>query len=284
MRPWNPLAKAHSKKQVWDNRSLVELAAWLACHAPQFLEQFDAIPGESLQGYWQASRRRWECWMRTLKAYPSVAEHATAADWVGLWNHMRAVAAEVLATEPLTRLWGAMLVAGATSRGTDATAPIAHCVLSNHTAVVDYVLNLLDHAPHVPPAEAAELKHLHFHSRRWSDLLLASLIDHGEVEPFAVDAQRSAEFYASYFNSPTEPEVFWRLFATSVRLFFRRYALQEAASTDENRDIVHCILACLPQELLRTDRPQPEPAGLNVKPHARSTRLSNRRGRLDGLV
>jgi hypothetical protein len=278
MTSWNSLnwTKALSSKKAWENRSLVEFAAWLSCHSAAFLEQFDAVPEASLQGYWQASRGRWMGWMQTLKQYHAAAEYANSVEWVTLWKHTRGVAAEVLSSEPITRLWGSLLAIGESAHQRSDSEPVTRCVLSNHTTAVDYVMNLLQCAPRVPQNEAAELKHLHHHSRRWCDLLLAPLIDHHAAEPFAINPQRSAEFYAAYFTSETRPEVFWSLFGTSVQLFFQRYSLQTAPSSDANRAIVRSILKSLPSDPLR-----PEPAALT---HGLCSSPRNGRGRLDGLV
>jgi hypothetical protein len=274
-----PWTKSLFTKQVWDARSLVEVAAWLSCHSAEWLEQFEAIPERSMREYWTATRGRWEGWMQALKAYLSQAAYVSAPEWAELWKHTRAVAAEALASEPLTRMWGALVAAGEAEQGESLSDSVTRCVLSNHTAAVDYVMNLLEQAPRVPQEEAAELTQLHYHSRRWSDLLLAPLVDRCAVEPFAVDAQRSAEYYATYFTSQTRPEVFWRLFATSVRLFFQHYALDAAPSTNANHEVVRCILDSLPTGLLRS-----EAAALKQQPHRLCTGPQNGPGRLTGLV
>lgn len=281
MTAWNSLnwTEALSSRKPCENRRLVEFAAWLSCHSTALVARLGAAPEASLQDYWLVSRARWKGWMQSLKRYHAAAEYADTAEWEALWKATRAVAAEVFASEPLTRVWGAVLATSESVHRWSGSDGVTRCLLSNHMAAADYVVNLLDNAPRVPEEDAAELKHLYQHSRRWCDLILAPVIMHAAAEPFAVDPQRSAEFHATYFTSETRPEVFWGLFGTSVQLFFRRYSLETAPSGDTNREILRSILRSLPTHGLRR-----EAAGPTLRPHAISGVPRNGRGRLDGLV
>ncbi|MEX2111745.1 MAG: hypothetical protein WD845_01080, partial [Pirellulales bacterium] len=112
-------------------RELVDVAGLVALHGPLLIcgpHQPSAAP---LEQYWSTSKFRFENWTRTLKVYSRLSSEQAEADFES-WVEIRAALDEIFASEILTRVWSAVLVASDRRKKTNHAEPIARSVLASH--------------------------------------------------------------------------------------------------------------------------------------------------------
>jgi hypothetical protein len=113
----------------------------------------------------------------------------------------------------------------------------------------------------VPSDEAADLDALRRRAERWTDLLVAPLILEHEVNDFAFDPARSADFAEAFATDTADANqsAAWSLLLPSLRLIFRRHN-QPAPHWETNQRIASVISKCFPGGLFPPDYLPPKAA------------------------
>ena len=94
-----------------DAGELVELAALVATHVPALISEVPRLSNAALQQYWTESKCRLDRWGREFRSYQRVADQLEPG-WIHeRWHTTRATMQEVLASEVLTRVWSAAVIA-----------------------------------------------------------------------------------------------------------------------------------------------------------------------------
>jgi hypothetical protein len=232
-------------------RELVELAALLSLHGPALIESRKPIPASSLEEYWVASKSRLDRWGRSLKSLSSSGRAGSTSR--GCQRPLvRAVLEEILLSELLTRVWGAVACAWDRRLGTDEAEPIARSVLVGHMEARHRVLTLLVRTPAIDADYAVKLNRLRRRSERWSDMLIGHLVEEmADVAEFAAEPERANEFARDLRDQSRQPGGRYArpLVMASLRAAFRQGLAPESPNADLNSRIAGSILSAFPPEL-----------------------------------
>ena len=232
-------------------RELLELTAVLASHSPLLVEYAGALPEESLRNYWSASRCRLDRWGQRLKQLSEQASDTGASALERLWPYMGSVLEEIITGEALSRVFAAVLYAHDRRHKSDTAEPIARNVLNGHLEARWRVLRLLAAEGGVSVVEALRLDYLRRRVERWTDLLLGYLNGLCNIENFAHNPERVADF-AQDFHSPltaSRGRQTWSLVQASFRTAFRHGLFPISPNADLNQQIAAGVLSCFPAEV-----------------------------------
>ena len=233
-----------------NSRQIVELAALVSAKAPTFVDAANRLPEGAVEDCWSSNRQRQTRWVLALDQYRSLTSHKRGERYVSLWKRTHRMIEEILCAEVLTRVWGATLTALDHRRGDGRFEPIVRNVFSGHLEARRRALELLVDGPRIPWEDAAELDSLRRRAERWTDLLVAPLVLEHDVQDFAFDAERSADFAKAFAtgDSAENPPAAWSVLMPSLRLIFRRHD-QPAPHWQENQRIASALVKCFPEGL-----------------------------------
>src|SRR5688500_8754336 len=124
-------------------RELIELAALVASHGAALVESNGRLSATGLEQYWVANKCRAERWMRTLKAHSDALDRLPAELQRGSWRATLPTLEEILISEPLSRVWTAVVVAFDVRRQNDEGAAIVRSVHLSHLEARRRALALL---------------------------------------------------------------------------------------------------------------------------------------------
>jgi hypothetical protein len=158
------------------SRDLLELAAQVVEVFPDLLQQASLMTKESAGEYWVASKSRIDRWYRGLKRHAAGIHAATPSQQVLSWRRTFALIQEVLVSEVLTRVWGAVVYAHDVRAKTDGNEAIVRSVLLGHREARFRALSLVVHGPGVPARDAIDLNELRAACERWTDMLIGNLL------------------------------------------------------------------------------------------------------------
>lgn len=228
-------------------RELVELGALVAAHGMRFIHHAEPLTQRHLEQYWVASRCRLDRWARTLKSFRSGPPAHACADW----PEVRSVIQEVLASELLTRTWGAVACCYDRMHQCGFLEPVVKSVLNGHREARHRALQLIVDGHGFGVEEGVLLNRLRRQTERWTDMLLGYLSSDPAVSDFAFSAERAQDFAADLHDQRhdvpgNEP---WQLAITSLRATFEHGLSGVTANGDLNRRIAGSILACFRSEL-----------------------------------
>jgi len=231
-------------------RELVELAAMTAWHGPALVIGAERLSASGIEQYWAASRCRLDRWSRSIKTFASPAGDASPHP-ARRWALVRPVLEEVLASELLTRVWTAVVVAHDRRRGLHEAEPVVRSILLSHLEMRHRAMSLLVDGPGVVTEEAVALNRLRRRAERWIDLLLAHLATVGHMHEFCVDSQRMSEFAedVQYQQRQSGGRQAWPLTLVSLRAAFQQGFSDATPNADTNAQIAESVLACFPSEL-----------------------------------
>jgi hypothetical protein len=232
-------------------RELVEFAALLASNGPAIIGHAVRLSDSGLEQYWSASRCRHERWSRSLKTLSYDLQFAKANDMAARWAEIRNVLEEILTTEVLTRIWGAVCCGYEQQRGLDEASPLVRNVFAGHLEARNRALNLMVYGHGLRVEEAVILNRMRRRNERWNDVLLGYLPESTDVAEFAFSVARVKEFAADA-QSSTHPETAWSLLLASLRIAYQRHISPSSPNEDLNRRVAAGILACLPGELFES--------------------------------
>ncbi|MBC8356175.1 MAG: hypothetical protein H8E66_29715 [Planctomycetes bacterium] len=232
-------------------RELVEFAAILASNGPAIIGHAERLSDSGLEQYWSASRCRQERWARSLKTFSYELQYTKTTDMAARWEEIREVLEEILTTEVLTRVWGAVCCGYEQQRGLDEASPVVRNVLAGHLEARNRALNLMVYGHGLRVEEAVILNRMRRRNERWNDMLLGYLPERVDAAEFGFSMARVREFTADTQNSP-HPETAWSLLLASLRIAYQRHAHSSSPNEDLNCRVAAGILACLPGELFES--------------------------------
>jgi len=235
---------------------LVEVAALLATHGPSLIRGDYRLSASGIQRYWIASKCRLERWTRSLKNYNQCVESTclASAQIDGDWTHVRGAIEEILSGEVFTRVWTGIARGIDRHRGRDEVQPTAHSVLVGHREACHRVMKLLVNPYAIPDNEALWLNRLRRRAERWTDLLVAYLIDAADVSDLAMNPELAREFAADFREGNTRDtrQYDQPLLAASLRSAFRRCTKGPSPNADLNAQIATSVLSCFPPEIFES--------------------------------
>lgn len=232
-------------------RELVEFAALLASNGPAIIGHAVRLSDTGLEQYWSASRCRHERWSRSLKTFSYDLQFAKAKELAARWADFRNVLEEILTSEVLTRIWGAVCCGYERRRGLDEASPLVRNVIAGHLEARNRALNLMVYGRGLRVEEAVLLNRMRRRNERWNDMLLGYLQKSAEVGEFAFSTARVKEFAADA-QASIHPETAWSLLLASLRIAYQRHMCPSSPNEDLNRRVAAGILACLPGELFES--------------------------------
>lgn len=214
-------------------RELVELAGLVVHHRATLIQGGPLTP-VALQPYWTSSKCRFDRWGRALKGASEGA-------------YLRGVLEEILTGEVLTRVWAALLAIHDRRHGTGDTELIGRSILLGHCEARHRALKLLVHGPGVDSHAAVALNRLRRQAERWTDLLVAKLMELADVSEFALSSARAREFAGDLADDRALglADDTWRLLMASLRIGFRHGMSPTSPNGDLNRQIASSILGSL---------------------------------------
>lgn len=231
-------------------RELVELAGLASQHGPTLIVGPHAIDCAGLQLYWSSSKCRLDRWSRAIKTYQSVTPAGKLESAIR-WGAIRPVLEEILVSEILTRVWTGVLCGYDRARSLCEAQPIADSVLRGHLEARSRALAILVDSPHVDAEEAVLLNRLRRRAERWTDLLLAALVDHIEVKPLAFDLSRVCDFAEDLNFQRKEPggRHTWSLTMVALRGAFQSGLCENSPNADIHLRVAGGILGCFSADL-----------------------------------
>ncbi len=230
---------------------LVEFAALLASNGPAIIGHAPRLSDSGLEQYWSASRCRHERWSRSLKTFSYELQYATSKDMATRWAGIRNVLEEILTTEVLTRIWGAVCCGYEQRRSLDEASPIVRNVLAGHLEARNRALNLMVYGHGLRVEEAVILNRMRRRNERWNDMLLGHLPDTTNIAEFAFSPARVKEF-ADDAKVSLHSETAWSLLLASLRIAYQNPSSATSPNEDLNRRVAAGVLACLPSELFES--------------------------------
>jgi hypothetical protein len=228
-------------------RELVELAALAAIHAEPLVKRGWAIPKESIETYWTASKSRQDRWSRTLKFLGALNGQPGELGSPTILGFME----EILTGDVLARVWAAVMCAFDRQRGAHELEPVVRSVFLGQMECRHRVLTLMVSGPGLPVAEAVRLDALRTQAERWTDVLIGLVAGLADVSEFAFDARRVTEVGRELGRQLREPggRHGWPILVASLRTAFRRVLGAASPNGDLNARIAVGILAGFPPEV-----------------------------------
>jgi hypothetical protein len=232
-------------------RELVELAAILASDGPTIIEHTPHLSGSGLEQYWSASRCRQDRWVRSLKSFSDRQQYLSPKNIAAQWKTIANVLDEVLTSEVLTRIWGAVCCSFERQRGLDEASPVVRNILAGHLEVRNRALNLMVYGHGLRVEEAVNLNRMRRRNERWNDMLLGYLPETDELNDFAFSPARVRQF-SSDTRLSGHRETARTLLLASLRIAYQRHTCSPSPNEDLNREVASGILACLPGDLFES--------------------------------
>lgn len=227
-------------------RDLLELAALAAQHADSLLASPTAMSTRALHQYWSASKARFNHWSKTLDDFSAAAANQRARP--AAWCYTRDVIQEIFSGETLTRVWGSMLHAHDVRNARDECQPIARAVLLGQLELRQRATSLMLTSAAVPVSDAVDLNRLRRRAERWTDLLIARVMQAHDVRQWAHDPDRAGEFWdeLAYDQRQRGDELAWQLCLASFRGVWLQSTRYDSPSADLNARLADAVLASLP--------------------------------------
>ena len=228
-----------------NQRLLAEFTALVAAQASLVIEGHTPIPDGPLWVYWQHSQAVLRRWRMTIDVSATKTDRETC-------RRLSHIAGDVLISEMLTRVWGAVLTASDLQRDKRHSAQIARSVLNSHQQVRVSVLRHLVHSNTLPMERIAELDRLRRRVERWTDLMVGPLVARfgDPLDIFAFDPRRARDFgeeqFSARFQTTAQPS--WSLMLAGIRSAFPASTHQVPSSNDPTLPILRSILASFPED------------------------------------
>jgi hypothetical protein len=231
-------------------RDLVDLAGLVALNGPLLVCAPVRPAAITLHQYWASSKFRLESWTRALKLFATLSAEPSRRDF-DRWIEVRATLDEIFASEILTRVWTAVLVACDRRARANQAEPIARNVLASHLEARHRALALLVHCPGLGVKQAATVNRLRRRAERWTDVLVAGMLHVCDAREFAVERERAEDFAGllAQRRGAAGGAQAWRLIVASMPGAFQSGMSVIAANPDANARITASILGCFPPDV-----------------------------------
>jgi hypothetical protein len=231
-------------------RDLIEVAGLVAYNGPQMIAGAHSLAPAPLEQYWAVSKCRFENWNRTLKLHSAATSRRGPAPLDDALD-LRATLDEIFISEILVRVWTTVLVGRDRRMRTGVDEPLARNVFESHMEARHRALKLLVHSNTFTTPQAVAINRLRRRAERWSDVLIGGLLGACDVDDFAVDAERAADFADDLAHRRRQAggRHAWSLTLVSLRGAFQKGVCPVAANPDTNARVTASILGCFPGEL-----------------------------------
>lgn len=195
--------------------------------------------------------------MTIIDAYPRAVVQVPAEERNSIWSATEPMVIDVLATELITRLWGAVLIAKDRAAGRFDAEPVARDVLLLHLEARQKVLRLLVDGPFVTLEQTARLDRLRRRIERWTDLLLGHILKQHPLGDFAFNFERALDFGEEQLQDrrASQIQTVWELYLLCLRTSFPADPLPESFAGALRLEIVRSILACFPAGMFHDEGP-----------------------------
>jgi len=225
-------------------RELIELAGLIATRGTVLTARADRLRSDGAAAYWSAAQCRSARWSRELKQH-SLRVCSSASQQAGnLWSSIRPTLEEILASEPLCRVFAAICCGHEQQHGGNELTPIVRVVMSNQLETRLRALNLLVYGHGLRIEESVRLNRLRKRTERWVDLLLSLLAERHDVGEFAFRRERVREMTTQWRPGPTG--VAQRtLTLASLRLAYQYCLSNVSPNADLNRKIAAGVIGCV---------------------------------------
>lgn len=232
-------------------REHVQIAAYLAVHAPAYLRGKPLHSPTALEQFWIASKCRLDRWGIRLKTHSQLLETGSALDLPRFWNAARPVIEEILVSDILTRVWISVSVAHDRIQRKNIAEPVARSVFLGHMEARNRALNLLLHGRGLEATMMVPLNRLRRRTERWTDMLLGYIASETDVNSFGYDQARVREFGDDIRGerNATSKNASWVMLLDSAVEAFGTQLIQEPANADLNRGIAGAVMTCFGSEL-----------------------------------
>lgn len=232
-------------------RQLIELASLLATQAPGMMLGGTRIPGASMEQYWSASKSRLDRWGLAIKNYREEADRLDAFQLGQRWVAKRPMFEELFTSEALTRVWGAVIAGYDSARGQEQYEPLVRSVMHGHSEAKLRAMTFLASGAGVAARDAVALNRLRRRVERWTDLLVARLMQVADVSEYASNIDRANDFCQDFRDQATQENRrhAWGLAMASLRAAFSYGLSPVSPNADLNERIAQAITACFQPEL-----------------------------------
>jgi hypothetical protein len=234
------------------SRELVELAALVALHSPVLAQGHRRVPQGTIEQYWTAARCRIDRWLRLLRRL-AAASHESPLPATLSYARVRPVLEEILASEPLVRIFTATAAAYDAERGDQDLEPIARSIYTGHLDVRCRLLQLLAEGRVIDLPSGVALNHLRRRLERWTDLLLAHLSPLVSIDEFAFEPARARDFSDDLAgDAAADRGLTWQLMLASLRGSLSGVLADRSPNVDLNRRVGAAVLGCFRDDTFNT--------------------------------
>lgn len=236
-----PASGGTRRYPIMQCQEVVQFTGLLATHSGLLLRSRHELPMEAISGYWLASRQRFESWSRTLRQYSRQLCMTATQDIPLVWQSLSPTLEEVLSTEILTRVMGAMGAVYYAWTGDVGPATLTRNVWLHHLDVRRRTLNLLLFGHGFDLRDWVTLNQQRRRHEAWTDRLLSCLPAERCVQEFTFCRHR-ANRKSSW--QPVEPhqQLTRTLILSGLRMAYRQQVDERTPHPELNRQIVTAVL------------------------------------------
>lgn len=238
-----------------NQRHCAEVAALVSAYSRFVVEGGGRLSSSAIDKYVECSQQRFRRWQAAIRGFRRQHCEGSPVDRCRMWSELEPTLEQIFVTELLTRVWGAVLVATDQQMETQNYGPAARLMLIQHLEMRKQALQLLVSDTTIMRDHLGRIDRLRQRVERWTDLLLGHLIESHQVEDFAFDPVRCAEFSPHRLLQPFEPGQTWHLLMTGLRLAFPGNTGSHCDYDPLQHEIISSILACFPPDAVEVDGP-----------------------------
>ena len=234
--------------------NLAEIGSWIAVNGKSLLHHLPQVI-EAAKEYWVAANCRSSRWALALKTFSRDLDlDPSDPDFHDPWPAMEVVIEEILISELLTKVWAAMLVSYETQNGSDEVRGLAHGVHLAHMEARNRAIRQMLKGRSVNEEAFDRLNRLRNRIERWTDLYLAQLPPIEEVEAFAFDRSRVADYRSETdFLAPDEQRLKQQLLSASMCSDLCDVSTGQSANPPLNGQIASGVMACFSADRFDAD-------------------------------
>ena len=229
-------------------QEVVQFTGLLATHSGLLLRSRHELPMEAISGYWMASRQRFESWSRQLRLYSQQFCTTPTQDIPRIWQSLIPTLEEILSTEILTRVMGAMGAVYYAWTGDAGPATLTRNVWLHHLDVRRRTLSLLLFGHGLDLGDWVTLNQQRRRHEAWTDRLLSCLPAERCVHEYTFCRHRANRKDSWH---PVEPHLPWTrtLILWGLRTAYQQKGDERTPNPELNRQIVSAVLNCFGPDL-----------------------------------
>lgn len=230
----------HAKQQS-------EIAAWLALNSSAIIHGSQKVEALVAASFWSDSKSRLARWASALKTFDHDVRNPDQSH--NPWPAIGIVVEEVIVSEMLTRIWGAMLVSLDETAGRKELSALAHSVFIGHLEARNRTMRLMLAGRAANEQLFDRINQLRRSVEKWTDLFLSWLPNQRAARKFAFDPARFDD-YAGEHDHYTDQQMLTRhqVLIRSMANMLTTLTGSWSANPEMNQRIVNGILACIDRD------------------------------------